>query len=145
VATLYLDTNILISAFIDDSGSAAAQAWIDANNDDWLVSHWAMSELIDNIGRRVRNKEFDESAGISLLGKVKEWAISAASFVDPMPEDFTKANELLLDFSLSLKANDALHIAAAMRTKSVMVSADRGLIAACSRLSVANIWIGNPH
>ncbi len=145
MASLYLDTNVLISIFIDDSGSAAAHAWIEANKDEWLISHWALCEMFDNIGRRVRRNEFSEASGVGLIDKVKDWASNATLLMDPLPEDFTKANELLLNFSLSLKANDALHLAAAIRTRSVMVSADRALISACNALSLANIWIGSPH
>ena len=98
----YLDTCLLISLFHNDSGYAAAEAWLVAKPAAELwISHWVLLEFASATAVRCCRGE---------LSLARSW--------------------LEGDASLGLRAADALHLALAHRSGTTLISADQALVRA---------------
>ena len=95
----YLDTCLLISLFHNDSGYAAAEAWlVAAAAAELWISHWVLLEFGSATAVRLRRGE-----------------------------DFSQARSWLEgDASLGLRAADALHLALAHRSGTTLIQCRPG-------------------
>jgi len=86
----YVDSCLLLSLFLGDSGYGAAETWLLLQGDQPLwVSHWVLLEL--ELFRQQR-----------------------LSLIEPRGGDFLQARHLLQEFkAVALRSGDALHLALA--------------------------------
>lgn len=129
----YLDTNVLLSLFLDDSHSAKVDAWLEAGLRPIAVSAWAEAEFASVVLRSVRQRVIAKAAATEVLEDFDRWLRKSAARLDLSPEAGALAARLARDHGLKLTAPDALHLAMAMVAGATLVTLDKWLALAARR------------
>lgn len=130
--SFYLDTCLLISLFHNDSGYAAAEAWLLAEEEAELwISHWVLLEFASATAVRCRRGDLPMARLKLLQEALTLFCRERLGMLEPRGEDFSQARRWLEgDACLGLRAADALHLALAYRSGTTLVSADQTLVRA---------------
>lgn len=113
----YLDTSVLVPLFVKEKKSSLVRHFFEQHvqHTELVISIWTVTEFTSAIGMKVRLKEFSDEAGKKAIKIFKE-AFQNNITVFPLEDaDFNLAAEYLTEFSLGLRAGDALHLAIAQR------------------------------
>ena len=143
---IYLDTSVVVPLIVPETTSSRARSWFDRldpqRTKDLAVSVWALTEFTSAMGIKVRNREITRSQGEAARALLEDALLPTMTVVEVTPTDFRLAETMLREFSLGLRAGDALHLATASRCAAQQfVSLDRKLcdVAAALGLSVTRI------
>ncbi len=116
--SVYLDASVLVGLIDPDSNSTAAELFVETCGQVIVVSDFAVLEVASALGLKVRtNRYADETVLRS--------------------EDVACSESALARFDLTLRAADALHIAAACRLGAMLVTFDRRQAASATSLGVS--------
>ena len=127
---LYLDASIVVALMARQSASALVDPLVNEGDHGLVFSDFAIAET---------------SAALARLGRVDRWsdAIHHSVWVDLMakivvtlPEDITLATDFVRQPDVTLRAPDAIHIAAAHRLGATLLTLDKGMARAAAGLSV---------
>lgn len=92
------------------------------------VSAWTLTEFTSAMGIKVRNREITHSQCEAARALLEGALFPNITVVEVTPTDFRLADSMLREFSLGLRAGDALHLATASRCAArQFVSSDRKL------------------
>ena len=140
----YVDSCVLLSLLIGDSGYSAAEAWLGSREDKPLwISHWVMLEIAGVLALGERRGELDPQNAQVIRKTFKQFQQERLSLVEPRAPDFLQAQEWLLQPNqLTLRSGDALHLAIAKRHGLALCSADRALVKAGVALGVPCELVG---
>lgn len=129
-SSFYLDTCLLISLFHNDSGYAAAEAWlVAAEQAELWISHWVLLEFASATAARCRRGDLSPARVEVVQAALTLFCRERLGMLEPRGEDFSQARSWLEgDASLGLKAADALHLALAHRSGTTLISADQALV-----------------
>jgi uncharacterized protein len=123
---IYLDTSVLLSLLVKDSGTEGVRAWLANVAEPLVVSDLAALEFAAVLTRFLREgrltaegvtkafRDFDDFRGDS----------------EPLPQrpaDFAVAERLARDFETKLSAPDALHLASAINARIALATLDKRL------------------
>ena len=143
---IYLDTSVVVPLIVPETTSSRARSWFDRldpqRTKDLAVSVWALTEFTSAMSIKVRNREITRSQGEAARALLEDALLPTMTVVEVTPTDFRLAETMLREFSLGLRAGDALHLATASRCAAQQfVSLDRKLcdVAAALGLSVTRI------
>jgi predicted nucleic acid-binding protein len=125
--SFYLDASVLVSFFVSDAHSPAADAWIDRAPNDIVVSDFAKVEFAAVMSRLVRMGAIDHSAANEALTDCDLWTASATRSVRLQSRDVALADRLVRDFTTLLAAPDALHLAIASNRGHTLITFDQRL------------------
>lgn len=124
---LYLDTSLLVSAFVEDDHSDwAAKLLIRAP--DVVVSRWAETEFSSALGLRVRSNAMDLSERAEIEAEFDGWRSGRGS-CRVEDHDMVRCRRLLLD-GVRLRTPDALHLSVVLRHGYALATLDKYLAAA---------------
>lgn len=116
---IYLDTSIVVPLIVPESGSTRARVWCDSLNARQLrevsLSTWTITEFASAIGLKIRQREITRTAGDGALKIFHDSLLPYLIVIEPVATDFRLAESMLREFSLGLRAGDALHLAIALR------------------------------
>lgn len=110
---IYVDTNVLISAYLVDGNHDAALDWMNSQEDALVISNWVRCEFVGHVGLRLRKDEYTPAEHARALAEFDETA-SALIQVKMTDAAFECALGWLAQPSCSLRPNDALHVACAL-------------------------------
>lgn len=139
---LYLDTSLLVAALTPEVRSERVEAWLQSQaHSDLVVSDWVIAEFSAALSIKRRRDDIDEAqrakalAGFSLL--------CAESFTTlPVSRDhFHDAARFADQYSLGLRAADALHLAVCVGHGATLCTLDRRLSNAGPELGVATLLV----
>jgi len=138
-APAYLDSCVVLSLFLGDSGYGAAEQWLLAHADQPLwVSHWVLLEFSGVVALCLRRGELTAERGLAIHAEFECFRQERLSLLEPRGADYLQARQWLQELNgSSLRSGDALHLAMAKRQSLKIVSADQELIKAAEALGIA--------
>lgn len=137
-APVYLDSCLVLSLFLGDSGYCAAEQWLLAQADQPLwVSHWVLLEFSSVVALCMRRGELTAERGLAIHAEFECFRQERLSLLEPRGADYLQARQWLQEFNgPSLRSGDALHLAMAKRQSLTIASADQGLVKAADALGL---------
>ena len=137
-APVYLDSCVVLSLCLGDSGYDAAEQWLLAQADKPLwVSHWVLLEFSCVVALCLRRGELTAERGLAINAEFEFFRQERLSLLEPRGADYLQARQWLQEFKgPSLRSGDALHLAIAKRQNLTIASADQGLVKAAEALGL---------
>ena len=138
---IYLDTSALVPLIVPEASSPKIKAWRDGLSErhakELTLSVWALTEFASAMGLKVRNRELTRQQGESAVAFLRDEVAPKLNVLEVSATDFRLAEAMLQEFSLGLRAGDALHLAiASSGATSQFVCLDRQLARAGAALGV---------
>lgn len=134
---VYLDASVLLPTLIQETASAAVDAYMLAGGREFLVSDFAAAEVASGLSRLVRMGLIEIGDAAARLTNFDVWRAATTSTVDVHAYDIRLAAAYVRRFDLALRAPDAVHIAIARRLEVPLVTLDRRLAGAAIELGIA--------
>jgi uncharacterized protein len=133
----YLDSCVIVSAFVPDANSAAVDNWLRAyGNQPMIASDWTIAELPSSIGRLVRKTQLSTTDGDATWHKMVDWVEKSCAVETVVSGDFRRAAEFQAHWPLGLRAGDSLHMSVAKRLGAHLITADKILARACLHFEI---------
>lgn len=133
---LYLDSSVVMAIVLREPGSAELGKTILEAGGNCLVSSFALLEFYDATARRVRSGRMSAEERSIVLAELDRWRSDFAETVDVVDADIAEAAALLRPGHFKLRAQDAVHVAAARRLNCRLFTRDTGLRDAALRLNL---------
>jgi predicted nucleic acid-binding protein len=127
--SVYLDASVLVSLFAIDSLSARADSALRARTAVLIVSDFAAAEFASAIARRVRMKFLMRDEARAAFSTFDAWLARTASLAAVTSEDVLMAAAFLRRLDLTLRTQDAVHIAMAQRLDADLLTFDKQMAA----------------
>jgi predicted nucleic acid-binding protein len=143
-SAVYVDSCVLLSLLIGDSGYAAAETWLCSQEDRPLwISHWVLLEIAGVIALNQRRRDLSPQEAEAMRQTFTQFRQERLSLIEPRAADFLQAQEWLQrPDQLPLRSGNALHLAMAKRHALSLCSADRTLVNAGRNLGVPCLFLG---
>lgn len=135
--SIYLDASFLIPTLVEERHSPVVNAYLNAVEDELLVSEFAAAEVASALSRLARMRLLAEADAAARLADFESWRAAASSPVDVQPADARLAYAYVRRFDLMLRTPDALHIAIAARLDASIITFDRRMERAARELGIA--------
>jgi len=119
---IYLDTNILISLHVVDSGAEAAATWIAQQSAPLAMSTWSIVEFRGNVALRTRKKEFPPLHAARILEAFDTKFSTGMITLAVTDSVHWRAANWLREPACSLQAGDALHLAIALENEAAAIA-----------------------
>jgi uncharacterized protein len=135
----YLDASAVVPLYVNEAASTALRRWFAGTGSTGAaLSRWTLTEFVSALGIRVRTKTVTAPAAQRAIAAFQSLANRSLIMLPIAPPDFERADDLLLDFPLGLRAGDALHVAIALNAGAgSLVTLDRTMVLAAERLGLA--------
>lgn len=137
----YLDASVILPTLIEEAGSAVVDQFIEALDEDLIISEFAAAEVASALSRLVRTGHLDPDDASRRLADFDAWRAAAAHDLDLQASDVRLANVFVRRFDLMLRAPDALHAAACRREDHLLVTMDKRLALAAEELGVRTLLL----
>lgn len=134
---VYLDASALVSMISGEPTAGAVLGQIRGSEAPPLISDFATAESSAALAKLGRTGEFPVARLPELYSGLDRWALIAAEQVVVASLDIAAANALVRRSSVSLRAPDAIHIAAAHRLGATLLTLDKGMARAAAALGVS--------
>lgn len=140
----YLDSCVLLSLFLGDSGYDASEQWLLNQGDEALwVSHWVLLEFAGVVAVCVRRGQLSAERARLIESEFECFRQERLRLLEPRGGDFLQARQWLQpSHGLPLRSSDALHLALAKRHQLTVLSADRELVRCAQALDLSVQLIG---
>lgn len=144
----YVDSCVLLSLFLGDSGFAAAETWLlDQGSRPLWISHWVLLEAAGVLALCIRRGDLSSQQAAAIQAEFEAFRRERLSLIEPRGVDFLQARQWLLagpgatELACVLRSADALHLAMAQRNGLELVTADGALARAALQLELSCCWI----
>lgn len=135
--TLYLDTSLLVAALTNETETERMQAWLGEQDPGELaISGWVMTEFSSALSVKLRAKQIDATHRAAALAMFMRLAAESFSILPVTATQFRTAARFADQFSLGLRAGDALHLAICGDHGATLCTLDRRLAEAGPALGV---------
>jgi predicted nucleic acid-binding protein len=140
----YVDSCVLLSLLLGDSGYTDSERWLINQGDQTLwISHWVLLEVAGVIATRVRRGQLTAEQAQTIGSEFESFRQERLTLIEPRGTDFLQARQWLERcLHLPLRSGDALHLALAQRQQLTVVSADRALASCTESLGLPVQLIG---
>jgi predicted nucleic acid-binding protein len=136
--TLYLDTSLLIAIFTHESASERSRTWLSDNEREAkAISWWVETEAAAALSMKVRTRQVNPEQRALLAAGIRQLVSSSFMKFEVKQDHFVAAARLADNALSGLRAGDALHLAIAAASGSVLCTLDKGLAQAGIELGVA--------
>ncbi len=135
---LYLDASILVAVH-EDEATRPLFADLFTEREIVLISDFAVAETSGALMTLWRTDRRSKVMIQTELSRLDEWVSGIADRVPISPDDVADATQFVRNTATALRAPDAIHIAAARRLESTLLTLDRGMARAAAMLGVACI------
>jgi uncharacterized protein len=140
----YLDSCVVVSAFISDANSSSAESWLKSVGTEKLVaSDWTVTEIPSGIGRLVRTEVFSTEQGNDVWRHMTTWLEDRCNIENVTRLDMRFAANFQSVWHVGLRAGDALHLAIARRLNCQLITFDKMLAKACTHFDVPFFLLQN--
>lgn len=127
-ASLYLDTNLLVSLILPEARSERVGEWLGSRAEIRCISAWTKAEVAGVLAAKVRERTLTRLAASEAQ---RRFQVSVLPFLHEIDIDrvaWTRCIALLDDPTLGLRAPDALHLAVCQADPSrALATADKKL------------------
>ena len=140
----YMDSCVLLSLFLGDSGYTDSERWLINQGDQTLwISHWVLLEVAGVISTCVRRGQLTAEQAQTIGSEFESFRQERLTLLEPRGTDFLQARQWLERcLHLPLRSGDALHLALAQRQQLTVVSADRALARCAETLGLPLQLVG---
>ena len=140
----YVDSCVLLSLLLGDSGYDDSERWLLSQGDQSLwISHWVLLEVAGVIATCVRRGQLTAEQAQTIGSEFESFRQERLTLIEPRGTDFLQARQWLERcLHLPLRSGDALHLALAQRQQLTVVSADRALARCAESLGLPLQLIG---
>jgi predicted nucleic acid-binding protein len=114
---VYVDTSVLVALCVNEPKSAVAARWYAACTDELASAAWCVTEFASALGIKQRTNQITAEQGATAWQAFERLCASDLELLPVDPPTFHRAAVLTLDAATSLRAGDALHLAAALDAK----------------------------
>ncbi|MBD2422759.1 type II toxin-antitoxin system VapC family toxin [Cyanobium sp. FACHB-13342] len=144
VAHAYVDSCILLSLFLGDSGYPAAEQWLlNQGKTPLWISHWMLLEFAGVVALCVRRGDLTAERAATIHSEFECFRQERLQLLEPRGIDFLQARQWLQQgqSQARLRSGDALHLAIAKREGLTLTTADKALIDAAEVLGLPHKWV----
>lgn len=121
--TLYLDTSVCVSLFLDDVHAPRVQAWF-RTDPPVIVSRWTMAEFSSALGRLRNAAIIDGNQHGEAELRFDQWTTCLGPPITLIDMDLIYVRDLCRD-NRTVRTPDAVHIVLARRLSLPLVSLDK--------------------
>jgi predicted nucleic acid-binding protein len=114
---VYVDTSVLVALYLPEVSSADVERWYSASDDDLVSSAWCVTEFASALSIKQRTGQINADAAQKAWQQFERLCANDLQLLPTDPSTFHRAAILALDTASSLRAGDALHLAAAQDAK----------------------------
>jgi uncharacterized protein len=134
--SIYLDTSVLVSLFVEDAGTRRADAFLRGHPDALVVSDFAEAEFAAAIARRVRMGDVTKNQAQTVFAAFDVWKSGRTQRLPITTADVASAAIFTRRLDLTLRAPDAIHIAIAQRLGANLFTFDTKMAASARALEI---------
>lgn len=134
--SFYLDASAILPTLIVEPTSIAVTRFLSETDHTLIVSEFAAAEVASALSRLTRMGSLDRDQAMSHLSDLDMWRSAFTENIDFSPSDVRLASQFVRRFDLTLRAPDALHAALCRRGDHVLMTLDKRLAAAATRLGL---------
>lgn len=114
---VYVDTSVLVALYLREGRSADVERWYSTSDDELISSPWCVTEFASALSIKQRTGQLDETCAQKAWQQFERLCANDLQLLPLAPSTFHRAAVLALDMTSSLRAGDALHLAAALDAK----------------------------
>src|SRR5665213_1618538 len=109
---LYLDTSLLVAAFVQELKTAVVQPWLEARTDKELaISDWVITEFSAALSIKTRVGQLRSDLRLNALTTFARSCAESFVILSVSRPQFRIAAQLADQSALGVRAGDALHLA----------------------------------
>lgn len=125
--SVYLDTSIIVSLFINDAFSQRARTFMATGPAGVVISDLASAEFASALGIRCRRRLSNAAEARAAFANLDIWSKRHAVVAPIEPSDVREAEAALRRLDLPLRTLDAIHVAMAQRFDAELATFDERL------------------
>lgn len=114
---IYVDTSVLVALYLPEGRSTDVGQWYASCHDELASSAWCVTEFASALSIKQRTGQIDQANAQQAWQQFERLCASDLQLLPLDPTTFHRAAILALDTASSLRAGDALHLAAALDFK----------------------------
>ena len=134
----YVDTSVLVAAFVSESHTQRAERWLTGGSDQELaISEWTIAEFSSALAMKLRVGSIDIEARTAALEALAILMQQSLIVFPVTGAHFRIAARYADQHALGLRAPDALHLAISSGQSATLCTFDKRLVAAGRALGLA--------
>jgi predicted nucleic acid-binding protein len=137
---LYLDTSVLVAAMTEEPHTERIQTWMAAQDPRALIiSEWVVTEFSAALSIKLRTLQIEPNVRSNVLADFKILTTDSIPILPVSRAHFYAAAKFADQYSLGLRAGDALHLAIAADHGATLCTLDRRQAEAGAALGVKSL------
>ena len=140
--SLYLDTSLLVATLTNEAETARMQAWLAAQpTDELAISDWVVTEFSSALSIKLRTGQLQPAHRADALAMFTRLMAESFTLLPISGLQFRTAARYADQYTLGLRAGDALHLAICADHGATLCTLDRRLGEAGAALGVKTMLL----
>ncbi|MBU6397096.1 MAG: type II toxin-antitoxin system VapC family toxin [Rhodospirillales bacterium] len=140
--SLYLDTSLLVAALTNEAETARMQAWLAAQvPEELMISDWVVTEFSSALSIKLRTGQLQPAHRADALAMFTHLTTESFTLLPISGQQFRTAARYADQYTLGLRAGDALHLASCADHGATLCTLDRRLSEAGRTLGVKTLLL----
>jgi uncharacterized protein len=135
--SVYLDASVLVPLIVPDTHSVRADAFMDSQPTDLVLSDFAAAEFASAVARLVRMSELRPDEARTAFTTFDSWSAMATRRVASDPDDARLTESLLRSLDVPLPTPDVLNLAVVQRLRCDLATFDTRMAQVAKSLGLA--------